>query len=154
MAKGLEFADLVVKAVAVKLQAMEELDSGLLSRTSVTTIDRVAVVLGTVKLQYQEKVLATEPTEEDLEVARRVLEESGVEFGKEELVALAKLRRYVANRIASEGISLFIGKVQDLPRSNNNSCYPRGLRALPKADPPRDPDTRPRLAGEGSALLD
>jgi len=27
MAKGLEFADLLVKAVAVKLQAMEELDS-------------------------------------------------------------------------------------------------------------------------------
>jgi len=66
MAKSLEFADLLVKAVAVKLQAMEELDSGLLSRTSVTTVDRVAVILGTVKLQYQEKVLATEPTEEDL----------------------------------------------------------------------------------------
>jgi len=110
MVKSLELADLVVKTVAVKLQAMEELDSGLLSRTSVTRVDRLAVILGTVKLQYQEKVLDTEPAEEDLEVARRMLEESGVEFGKEELVALAKLRRYVANRIASEGISLFIGK--------------------------------------------
>jgi hypothetical protein len=128
MVKSLELADLVVKTVAVKLQAMEELDSGLLSRTSVTTIDRVAVVLGTVKLQYQEKVLATEPTEEDLEVARRVLEESGVEFGKEELVALAKLRRYVANRTASEGISLFIGKALDIERGERF-----GRLALPVA---------------------
>jgi len=74
------------------------------------------VILGTVKPQYQEKILATEPTEEDLEAARRVLEESGVEFGKEELVALAKLRRYVASRAASEGISLFIGKVLGIER--------------------------------------
>ena len=39
----------MVRAVAAKLEAMEELDSGLLLRTSVTKVDRLTVILGTIK---------------------------------------------------------------------------------------------------------
>ena len=103
MVKASEFTNLVLRVVATKLEAMEEMDSGLLLKTRVTKVDRLALILDTVKSQYQRSLLATELTEENLEVARKVLDESDVSYGAEELALLAKLRRYVAKKVTSEG---------------------------------------------------
>lgn len=88
-------ADLVVKTVLIKLQAMDALDRGLLSGTGVTTVDRLAVILGSVTPRYRRRLLSTAPTDEDIEAVLR-MGEGRVHLYEAELVALASLRRLAA----------------------------------------------------------
>lgn len=85
--------DLIVKTVLIKLEAMEAHDRGLLSDTSVTTFDRLIVILGSVNPRYREKLLSTKPVAEDIE--RVISLGQRVALRDEEVYMLATLRRFV-----------------------------------------------------------
>jgi len=114
MERNPEVADLILKTVVVKLNALEETDKGLLSNLSVTIFDRLGVILNTVKPRYFENVIKTEPKQEDIDSVLQLVRENGLDVGKEEVVLLAKLRRYIITRLKSDGLSLFLGKVLDI----------------------------------------
>jgi len=93
---------------------MEKLDRGVLSDTGVTRVDKLIIILGTVRPQYQEAVVATKPTSEDLEAAKRALERGEVSYGPVELEALARLRRYIIKKATKIGVALTVEKIFDI----------------------------------------
>lgn len=86
------YADLVIKAVLAKIKAMETLDRGILSDTSVTTFDRLIVIVGSLNPRYRDRLLSTKPTSEDVD---SVVRASDVSLYDEEVILMAKLRRFV-----------------------------------------------------------
>ncbi|MEM4007150.1 MAG: hypothetical protein QXT92_05760 [Nitrososphaerota archaeon] len=92
-------ADAVVRALVAKVRAMEALDRGLLSDAGVTTLDRVAVILGSLNPRFYRRLLSTEPREEDIARVLEVAKDTGM--WSEEAVLLAMVRRLVADTLRS-----------------------------------------------------
>lgn len=107
-------ADAVVETLVTKLKAMEKVDKGFLSSTSVTVVDRVAVILGTFRKEYHDKILSTKEGKEDIDKALSLIKKYGLDVGNEEVVLLGKVRRFVAEKLKSHGLSLFMDKVVDV----------------------------------------
>ncbi len=76
MSKASELTDLVIKTIVTKLEAMDG-GHGLLSKSSITSTDRLIVAHGSVKPQYHRNVVVTEHTEKDLKAAKKILDEIG-----------------------------------------------------------------------------
>lgn len=100
-------ADAIVRSLVAKIKAMEALDRGLLSDTSVTSLDRVAVILGSLNPKYYSKLLSTEPGDEDIAAVLGLVKDTGM--WDEEVVLLAKVRRVVL-----EALKRGISKVVDV----------------------------------------
>lgn len=92
-------ADAVVRALVAKVRAMEALDRGLLSDAGVTTLDRVAVILGSLNPRFYRRLLSTEPREEDVARVLEVAKDTGM--WSEEAVLLAMVRRLVVDTLRS-----------------------------------------------------
>lgn len=92
-------ADAVVRALVAKVRAMEALDRGLLSDAGVTTLDRVAVILGSLNPRFYRRLLSTEPREEDIARVLEVAKDTGM--WSEEAVLLAMVRRLVVDTLRS-----------------------------------------------------
>lgn len=92
-------ADAVVRALVAKVKAMEALDRGLLSDAGVTTLDRVAVILGSLNPRFYRRLLSTEPREEDVARVLEVAKDTGM--WSEEAVLLAMVRRLVVDTLRS-----------------------------------------------------
>ncbi|MEM1694279.1 MAG: hypothetical protein QXH21_08190 [Ignisphaera sp.] len=100
-------ADAVVRALVAKIKAMEILDKGLVSDTGVSTVDRVAVILGSLNPRYYNKLLSTEPRKDDVDKVFEVARDTGM-WG-EEVVLLAMVRRMVVESLRSG-----VARVSDL----------------------------------------
>lgn len=100
-------ADAVVRALVAKIKAMEILDKGLVSDTGVSTVDRVAVILGSLNPKYYNKLLSTEPRKDDVDKVFEVARDTGM-WG-EEVVLLAMVRRMVVESLRSG-----VARVSDL----------------------------------------
>jgi len=119
MVKSEEIADRVVEALAVKIKAMEETGKGFNANGDVTVYDRLAVVLGTFNRKYIDRVLETEPEEADVKRILEILDKHGVELTPEEIIVLSKVRRFVEEKVRSEG-SAILDKIIDAGREVDN----------------------------------
>lgn len=109
-------ADAVVKTLVAKIKAMETLDKGLLSDAGVTTLDRVAVILGSLNPKLYKKLLSTEPREEDI---ARVLEVAkDTDMWSEEVVLLAMVRRMVVDTLKNDVARL--SDLFDIPKEDED----------------------------------
>ena len=100
-------ADVVLGALLVKLRAVEESGAGLLSETSVTAVDRLAIVLGTFREERLDEILETEERPEDVERVLELAQTYGLELSEAEVVVLARVRRFVEERLRLYGPELF-----------------------------------------------
>ena len=101
-----EKADAVIYAVLAKIKAMEKRGVGLISASSVTSIDRLAVIIGSVPRTSQNAVIDTIPLTYDIERVLSIAKSMGLELGKEEVILLSKLRRFVLRLSVGYGLWL------------------------------------------------
>jgi len=107
-------ADVVLGALLAKLRAVEESGAGLLSETSVTAVDRLAIVLGTFREERLDEILETEERPEDVERVLELAQTYGLELSEAEVVVLARVRRFVEERLRLYGPELFAKKTLDV----------------------------------------
>lgn len=106
--------DKVVESIIVKLKAMNEVDKGILSDTSVTVADRLAVILGSFKREYHNGILSIDEKNEDIEKVMSTAKKYNVELGAEEVIILGKTRRFITEKAKTHGANLVINKVLDI----------------------------------------
>jgi len=101
MSRGEELANLVVKAIAVKLKAMEDTGKGFHGE-DVTMYDRLVVTLGTIARKYMNNILDTEPTESDVKKVVEIFDKQGVEITPEEVIVISKIWKFIAEKAKND----------------------------------------------------
>jgi hypothetical protein len=109
-------ADAIVETILTKIRAMEELETGIVSKTGVTTLDRLIVIIGSFRRSYQDRILNTAETKEDVERVVELANKLGIEIGAEEAVTLGRLRRFVIEKVKVNGLRLTLDKIIDVDR--------------------------------------
>jgi len=106
MVRGEEVADKVIEALAVKIKAMEEVGKGFNADKDITIYDRLAVVLGTFSKKYIDRILEAKIEDADVKTVAEILEKHGVELTPEEVIVLSKARKFVAEKVKAEGLTV------------------------------------------------
>ncbi|MEM2195969.1 MAG: hypothetical protein QW290_02670 [Sulfolobales archaeon] len=107
-------SDLIIKTIALKIKAMEDEGNGLFSETGITSLDRVVVIMNVVRPEHYDKLMATEPSREDINAVVKIFMDTGISLGKEEVVILAKLRNFIRSKIEKNGLTVFLSKYLDV----------------------------------------
>lgn len=107
-------SDLIIKTIALKIKAMEDEGNGLFSETGITSLDRVVVIMNVVRPEHYDKLMATEPSREDIYAVVKIFMDTGISLGKEEVVILAKLRNFIRSKIEKNGLTVFLSKYLDV----------------------------------------
>jgi len=127
MVRGEEVADKVIEALAVKIKAVEETGKGFNAVGDVTIYDRLTVVLGTLNKKYLDRVLSMEPEDADVKRVAEILDKHGVELTPEEIVIMGKVRKFVAEKVKTEGLTV-LEKMLDADVGMNSGQISAGHR--------------------------
>jgi glutaredoxin 2 len=92
-------ADAIVSFFISKFEKMNKNDTGFLNPYAVSLPDRISLVLASFKHEYRDKIIHTNQTDSDIQAVKKIIKKSEIEgdISGEEVIMLAKLRRFIIN---------------------------------------------------------